>query len=93
MGDKKDQSSFPSESIKKDVAHLSHMGHKHKHHELMGYNFYSTPYDKLHNVFKDVHAEALQAFNKVASQKKIILKLEGEVYNLKYVLYSLKISK
>lgn len=47
-------------------------------------------YNELSEEFHEMHDDALKAFKKISSQKKNILKLEGEILKLQNSLESLK---
>ena len=79
-------SSTQSEPDNGEIANLCLMGHK--HHEVIRSDSESESnpsYEELQQAIVDMHDDAIKAFEKSIAQKKVILKLEAELSQLKHV--------
>ena len=54
------------------------------------YSNYKPTYKDLQDFFEEMHVESLNAFEKLIAQKKTILKLESEIYELKEAIENLR---
>jgi len=57
---------------------------------LFTYCIHKHTYKDLQDYIEEMHAESLNAFEKLIAQKKTILKLKSEIYKLKEAFESLR---